>query len=619
MSIMKIFVLLIFTFSSLVGQNISYNEEFQVNTYFKDTQNLSVANFLEKEDFVICWQSFGQDGNQVNVVFQIYNAFGLRKSQEILINLENQTIIQKPAIASFKNGRFVICYNDGWHNNIGSNIFFRFFNSTGETVGREVQITQADILRYMENAEVAVLSNDRFVVCWETAGEGDGSHVGIFGQIFDRYGNIIGEEFPVNTFTYDKQKDQKITPLKNGGFVICWYCASHPLDNGGIIAQIFNNSGIKVGTEFLVNSYTETEQRVPTISSLSDGGFVICWESYGQNDFWVGIYAQIFDELGNKRGAEFRINSLPESSPLRPSVSSLSKGGFVVCWEDPLPEKFRRDIVCKIFDSNTTVIGRETRISSLESQRFYAPVVSKNNKENFILSYTGRDDEHAGIFANILRKPISIELQNFKLSWPLNDITFEKTKIAFMWFQTNIIQKCYSWEITYDLYIDTDFSFKNPIIIKNIEDTTYTIDSLTVGKSYVWKVLAKNLGGDSLWSSNVNGFAIKPGATPVVEFGGEPTLQTSQLSQNYPNPFNEETEISYYLPAGKQNYPVKLMIYDLLGRLIKILELENKSPGHYSVVWDGTDDLGNAVPSGVYVYVLQVGDFKDTKKLVLMR
>jgi Ca-activated chloride channel homolog len=91
------------------------------------------------------------------------------------------------------------------------------------------------------------------------------------------------------------------------------------------------------------------------------------------------------------------------------------------------------------------------------------------------------------------------------------------------------------------------------------------------------------------------------------------------LKQNYPNPFNAETEISYYLPAGKQNYPVKLMIYDLLGRLIKILELDNKSPGYHSVVWDGTDDLGNAVPSGVYVYVLQVGDFKDSKKLVLMR
>jgi len=117
--------------------------------------------------------------------------------------------------------------------------------------------------------------------------------------------------------------------------------------------------------------------------------------------------------------------------------------------------------------------------------------------------------------------------------------------------------------------------------------------------------------------------------TPYTAFYADPTKVSETrpvvqpndfaLDQNYPNPFNPTTTISYRLPGGKQSYAVTLKIYDALGRLIKVLVQENQPPGVYRVVWDGTDMNGRAVASGIYFYTIQAGDFRQTKKMILMR
>ena len=88
------------------------------------------------------------------------------------------------------------------------------------------------------------------------------------------------------------------------------------------------------------------------------------------------------------------------------------------------------------------------------------------------------------------------------------------------------------------------------------------------------------------------------------------------LEQNYPNPFNPETKINYQLATGGF---VALGIYDLLGREIKLLVNEEQPYGRYTVNWDGTDNRGNKVPSGIYIYSLKTGNSVFTKKMVLMK
>jgi len=117
--------------------------------------------------------------------------------------------------------------------------------------------------------------------------------------------------------------------------------------------------------------------------------------------------------------------------------------------------------------------------------------------------------------------------------------------------------------------------------------------------------------------------------TPYTAFYADPTKVNPTkpveipkgfaLHQNYPNPFNPTTTISYKLPSGKDKYFVTLKIYDALGRLIKILVEAYQASGSYEVIWDGTDLNGRNVASGIYFYTIQAGDFRQTKKMVLMR
>jgi len=89
-----------------------------------------------------------------------------------------------------------------------------------------------------------------------------------------------------------------------------------------------------------------------------------------------------------------------------------------------------------------------------------------------------------------------------------------------------------------------------------------------------------------------------------------------ELPQNYPNPFNPETEISYSLPNDSY---VKLAIYNIKGQKVKTLVNGFETAGYKAIRWDGTDETGQKVASGIYFYRLEAGDFTQTRKMVLMK
>ena len=88
------------------------------------------------------------------------------------------------------------------------------------------------------------------------------------------------------------------------------------------------------------------------------------------------------------------------------------------------------------------------------------------------------------------------------------------------------------------------------------------------------------------------------------------------LSQNYPNPFNPVTQINYSI---KNNEKVKIFIYSILGGVVKTLVDEYQTSGYKSVVWDGTNDNGYNVSSGLYIYKLVAGNYTNTKKMILIK
>lgn len=88
------------------------------------------------------------------------------------------------------------------------------------------------------------------------------------------------------------------------------------------------------------------------------------------------------------------------------------------------------------------------------------------------------------------------------------------------------------------------------------------------------------------------------------------------LEQNYPNPFNPSTTIKYQIPLDvkRETKNVKLVVYDILGRVVAVLVNQKQKPGNFEVEFDGSE-----LTSGVYFYKLSAGEFTDTKKVILMK
>jgi hypothetical protein len=112
--------------------------------------------------------------------------------------------------------------------------------------------------------------------------------------------------------------------------------------------------------------------------------------------------------------------------------------------------------------------------------------------------------------------------------------------------------------------------------------------------------------------------AVLPGAFEIKNSvtAAEDTPFKNALMPAYPNPFNPETTIRYEL-ASRQH--VSLRVYDVGGAVVRTLVDGTRPAGSYSLTWNGVDDHGSAVSSGVYFYKITAGSFSDVRKMTLVK
>ena len=149
-----------------------------------------------------------------------------------------------------------------------------------------------------------------------------------------------------------------------------------------------------------------------------------------------------------------------------------------------------------------------------------------------------------------------------------------------------------------------DYEIINSEIIKSREDGDYSfIDSKVIsGKRYYYK----------LEDIDRNGIRTQHGPVMIVV----DVPNDFELLQNYPNPFNPQTKIRFQLPKATRT---RVTIYNTLGQVVRVLLNKEMQPGYHEVVWDGRNEDGVRVGSGLYYYRLQAGAFHATKKMALLK
>ena len=94
------------------------------------------------------------------------------------------------------------------------------------------------------------------------------------------------------------------------------------------------------------------------------------------------------------------------------------------------------------------------------------------------------------------------------------------------------------------------------------------------------------------------------------------SINNYSIQQNYPNPFNPITILEFNIPF---KCLVNITIYDLIGKKVKTLLNQTQNAGQRSIIWDATDDYGQPVSAGIYLYQIKAGQYVSTKKMVLLK
>ncbi|MBN1949398.1 MAG: lamin tail domain-containing protein [Candidatus Cloacimonetes bacterium] len=163
--------------------------------------------------------------------------------------------------------------------------------------------------------------------------------------------------------------------------------------------------------------------------------------------------------------------------------------------------------------------------------------------------------------------------------------------------------------------IDLFFDTVNPpetLLLENAAAVEfYELNTLEENTQYFWQVVCRNVSDETpgpIWTFTT----LSTGADPPVIPPG------NLLLGNYPNPFNPATEIRFSLNQGCQQ--AELKIFNLKGELIRTYRLDTTSSNSLnSIFWNGRDENGQEVPSGLYFYRLNSGEFSDTRKMVLLK
>jgi hypothetical protein len=308
--------------------------EFQVNTQTLDAQLRPAVAMSALGSFVVVWQSDNQDGDGAGIFGQRFDSAGIRRGSEFRINTYTTGDQVNPRVETDAVGNFVVVWQSAGQDGSGSGVFAQRYDPNGIDIANEFQVntyTSGD----QSYPSIASDPAGNFTVVWQSDLE-DGSGFGVFGQRFGNFGTKRGGEFPINTSTANDQVRPGVAVAGPGDFVAVWS------SQGGVTESLagrhFDPNGVATGLEFQVKDFTTSYPHPPSLAADASGNFVVTWSSLGRDGDGYGIAAQQFNRLGLKRGPEFQVNTSTTNNQDAPAVSMDRQGNFVVVWESYLQD-----------------------------------------------------------------------------------------------------------------------------------------------------------------------------------------------------------------------------------------------------------------------------------------
>ena len=369
--------------------------EFRVNNYTTNDQKWADVAMDKNGNFVVVWQSEGQDGSYAGIYARLYNSAGVPQGDEFLVNseltIERQ---QTPAVAMAENGNFVIVWQsvEEIHNIY---VYAKLYDPTGKALGPGSRVN-ANFTNNEEFSDVAMDKQGNFVVVWQSSrGRAPtGMPNTVYAQRFNAAGVRQGTEFQVSTPAGYNTTEPSVAMDADGDFIVVWPIQGQ--DEGdslgwNVNARRYNSAGVAQGPEFRVGSGL-----YPTVASDAAGNFLILWSPYMGNESWMqrynssgeklgskvvlgpsvspviamrddgsfllmftepdadqlGIYAQFYNSAAIPQVVKFPVNTYTKNYQAAASIAMNSSGNFIVIWNSNLQDGNGLGVYGQLFNSN---------------------------------------------------------------------------------------------------------------------------------------------------------------------------------------------------------------------------------------------------------------------------
>jgi len=295
--------------------------EFRVNTTTAGFQRDPCIAMTPSGNFVIVWD--GQSSNvdeagSFGIYAQRYNNVGVRQGGEFRVNTFAPNDQFNPAIAMNSTGDFVVTWvSDGQEGDLSTQtgIYAQRFNAAGVAQGTEFHVnTYTD--KNQDSESIAMDASGNFLIAWNSFNQGITGN-SVHAQLFNAAGVPQGAEFPVNSTQNHPQSGARIVAYGNGEFLITYSILDQDGFGSGVFARRFSPSGVPLGDEFLVNTQTFNQQSTSDVAT-NGSNFVFVWSSFRQDgDSW-GIFGQRYVLALPAQRGQLLISEFRMSGPLGP-------------------------------------------------------------------------------------------------------------------------------------------------------------------------------------------------------------------------------------------------------------------------------------------------------------
>ncbi|MGR0188001.1 beta strand repeat-containing protein [Azospirillum aestuarii] len=258
------------------------------------------------------------------------------------------------------NGDYVVSYSSdavpgGGDADVG--IYIQRYSADGTPVGSE---TLAIGGTYNSHRSFIIpLKNGGFAVVADKGPLSSSGDYRVEAAVFDAAGQRVGVS-TINVTEAGLQWGPSGVALSDGGYMLFWQ--SQNVDGSGfaIVGRRYGPTGTALGGEIAINTTAAGDQEAVTAAELTGGGFVVAWQS--PDGSGTGIYLQRFNQAGERLGGELRVNTTTAGGQTEAAVAGLANGGFVVVWQSP--DGNGLGLYAQRFDAQGGVVGPEFRINA---------------------------------------------------------------------------------------------------------------------------------------------------------------------------------------------------------------------------------------------------------------